>query len=235
MPKRKLTDYYSARKRRRTNKYKRTVAKRKRMRRGRNAVPRVLRSLVETKVYSGSVSDADVGNNGHFMYLNALIAQGDALNEREGRKITCTKVQFRAELYPASVSIFNKDRWVRFLLFIDKTPNQETMSLSDIIDVTHPHISFRTWNESFRYKLLTDKLVKLPCKRQLNSLDVENTVVGSQVVEFSLPMRMQSEWLSTTGGTDQITRNSLVMAIVSDNSTSYVSMKGVYRVQFVDL
>lgn len=234
MPKRKMSDFYRSTKRRRTT-YKRQMRARKRMRRGKNAVPRVLRSLVEKKVYSGTVSDADVGNNGHFMYLNAMIPQGDGIAEREGRKVTCTKVQFRAEFYPDGTAAYTKDRWIRVLLFIDKTPNQETMALSDIIDPTHPHISFRTWNESFRYKLLKDKLVHLPAERVLSSIDVTSSFTRSRIVDFSIPLRLPTEWLSTTGGTAQITRNSLCACIVSDNSVADVSMKGVYRVQFVDL
>ena len=207
----------------------------RRLRRGKNAVPRVLRSLVETKVYSQTVSDADISSSGHFMYLNALIDQGDTLAERDGRKITCTKAQLRMELYPNGVSTFLTDRFVRIVIFIDKTPNQESMALTDLIDPTYPTMSFRTWNESFRYKVLSDKRVRLPVQRQYDSLDVPKNSCGSQIVEYSIPLNMNTEWIGDTGGIGNITKNSLVALVVSDNSTAYVAMKGLVRVHFVDL
>lgn len=231
MPKRKMSTSFTSRKRRRTSYQPRRL----KFKRGRNAVPRVLRSLVEKKVYSTSGTDSDLGSNGLFLYLNAGVAQGDGLADRDGRKCTFTKCQFRGEIYPDGPGIYNRDKFVRILIFIDKTPNQEAVSLDDIIDPTHPHMSFRTWNESFRYKLLVDKRVKIDARRLLSSVDINSTTAESKVVEFSVPLKMQSEWLSTSGGTTQMTKNSLVACVVSNETTSDLAFNWISRMQFVDL
>lgn len=217
--------------------FKRRRLFRKKTRRGRNAVPRVLRSLVEKKVYGTSGTDADVGSNGHFMYLNAPIAQGDQVTQREGRKITITNLKFRAMLQSdLTANTINQDRYVRFIVFIDKTPNQETMTVGDLLNSTGtPITSFRTWNESFRYKVLKDVTVHLPLRRVLTSLDVESNTSGSKLVKFNIPMKMGCEWLSTTGGTDQITRNSIGVLAISNQATSRVEMDWVSRVTFLDM
>ena len=221
-----------AAKRRRIN-----VKRYKRRRRGCNAVPKVLRSLVEKKVYASSGSDGDVGTNGHFMYLNAGVAQGDNLDERDGRKVTFTKMQFRGTLSTTgSASTDPQDRFVRFLVFIDKTPVQEAATVTELIGTSNPHMSFRTWNESFRYKMLKDVTYRLPMKRDLiPSTDIESNVCGSKRISFDIPLKMHTEWLSTTGGTDQISKNSLVVMAISNLATSNVQLDWISRMQYVDL
>lgn len=230
MPKRKYS--------RRTSKPARRVRRRLfKKRRGRNAVPRVLRSLVENKVHDTNGSDTDLGTNGHAMYLNANVAEGDGATNREGRKVTFTSCQYRAIVETTGTADPDPaDRFIRFLVFIDKTPVQETMSLSDLISTTNPTIAFRTWNESFRYKMIKDFTVHLPTHRSLvPSTDIESNVIGSRTVDFSIPLKMHTEWISATGGTDQISKNSLVVLAVSNKATSDVKLTWNSRMKFVDL
>lgn len=230
MPKRK----YSRSNRSSSRRVRRRLFKKKK---GRSAVPRILRSLVETKVHDTSGTDADLGSNGHAMYLNANVAQGDGITQREGRKVTFTNMKFRAIMSTTGTADPDpQDRFVRFLVFIDKTPVQEIVSVSDLISTTNPTISFRTWNESFRYKMLKDVTYQLPVKRDLiPSTDIESNVVGSKRVSFNIPLKMHSEWISTTGGTDQISKNSLVVLAISNLATSDTKLTWNSRMTYVDL
>lgn len=236
MPKRKMTDYYRSTKRRRTSYKRRPTFNRKRSRRGKNAVPRILRGLVEKKLWAATGTDADVGDNGHFMYLNNGLPQGDGLQARDGRKVTFTKLQFRALLQPDGSNVAYRDQYIRFFVVLDKTPNLEALTLADIVGTTDPILEFRTWNESFRYKVLGEKLIKLNARRLLiPSTDIQSTSYGSQIVDFSIPLNMTTEWLSSTGGTDQCTRNSVCVIAVANDVVSNISMQWYSRMQFVDL
>jgi hypothetical protein len=84
--------------------------------------------------------------------------------------------------------------------------------------------------------MLKDVTYRLPMKRSLTpSTDIESNICGSKRISFDIPLKMHTEWLSTTGGTDQISKNSIVVMAISNLATSQVQLDWISRMQYVDL
>lgn len=205
-------------------------------------MPRMLRSLVERKVYGQTATTGDIVSNttSQWFYLNTNIGQGDGIGAREGRTVTITKLQLRGRFSNNGTSTSATPRHLRLLLLIDKVPSQANPSITEIISASEPQtFGFRAWNESFRYKVLKDKKFTINLQRDLvPSTDAVSALTYNRDFSFSIPMKLRTEWASTTGSVDnsQMTKNSLLFVVFSDfAANSHVKMQYTSRVQYVDL
>lgn len=219
----------------RKRKLRRTSYRKRRV--GKRAIPRVLRSLVERKVHDTTAHDQAIGTAGSFFVLNDVSA-GDDVTDREGRKITCTSVKCKLFFHSDGTSSLAPHRGVwRVVLFIDKTPNLEAMSAGDLFLNTTPHNveGFRIWNESFRYKVLSDKLVRTQDHALIDSANLKQFWVKDTQAYASKSMKMGTEFSSTTGSSTTITKNALYLWVcpIENSNDTYVDVNA--RMIFLDM
>lgn len=210
----------------------------KKKRKGRNAIPRVLRALVERKHHDHTINDQAVTSAGAAYWLSDL-AQGDLCTDREGKKITATSLKINMMWHSDNTALTapHIGLW-RVMVVVDKTPNGEALLVGDLVTGTSPTnvIGFRNWDDNRRYKVLSDKRVRVTDHATITAADVQQYYVDTKMSTYSKALNLPIEW--TTGGSALIgatTRNHLYLVVIpaETNNDTYFSYRS--RLTFVDM
>ena len=177
--------------------------------------------------------------------LNA-INQGDQPYERNGNKITATKLTVRGTVEQGKVSDTNFDNitagahYYRWMVIIDTQTNGATPPLSDIFEETPTGgDSFDIYNsltETGRYKVLMDKILKIDAITPTYNSTTQHYHVASRLQHFkktfkiNLPIRFSDQYNNMAS----IRTNNLLMVIFCGSSNVNASFNFRSRLRFTD-
>jgi len=198
---------------------------------------------VESKFVDYALSTGTIDEDGAFAdeatadCLNA-VAIGTDYNTRVGRRVKFTSVHIRGVLSAGSeeaqTSPFG-DELVRLILYIDTQTNAAQNALSQ---VTGGLTNFRDLQYTSRYKILKDKIYRLPansvCQNATNDFSVPQTL---QFIKLNCKLNMVTKFVGTTAVVGSIADNSIHLGFFnySGETNRTCSFTGVSRCRFNDL
>lgn len=174
---------------------------------------------VEFKQKDVTFSSQTIYNTYSSVLLNGL-TKGDDNSNRDGRRVRFKSLQFNGTVYLDSVATAST---VRFILFIDKQPNAANGS-GNLLD-NNTINGQRSVEYARRFTVLKDFTVNLSASG-----------LPQKAVKFYVPLDMKTDYDdSDTGLISDITRNSMYLYMVSDDTVANpVVLNGHLRLRFID-
>lgn len=148
-----------------------------------------------------------------------LMAQGNGQHQRNGNQVKLKSVLIRviATRNPSATSSV-----VRMILFVDKSSNGLTPTITDLLltsSVTSPLNS----NNGKRFRVLADEFFSL-----------SNGSAISNAIKIYRKLNITSEWETGGATVGDISNNQLWLVYLSDEATNTVSIAGTTNVSYVD-
>lgn len=178
-----------------------------------------------------AIVDPGAGNSA----LNA-IAQGDAENERDGKKVICKSVYVRGELYgdiAAAAAAYITSPCVRVMCILDTQTNGAACTGTEVLDdnFTTKYLAPRELKYSERIKTLYDQMFVLEAKHIQDAAGTAS--IGTTRVPFAFYRKLDLPvtFSTTAGTTAAIVDCSLHMLAISNVATTNINFAS--RVRFV--
>ncbi len=174
----------------------------------------------ETKFHDVDLDDAVVANTGAVTPSINLIPQGVTEIQRDGRKCTITKIQWRCRVQlpetDAAADPAQGDT-LRMIMFLDKQANGATAATLDFLESTDFQ-SYKNLANSSRFWTIFDKTVSI----NYAGLASDGAGVVSQAkvtrnYSFFKKCVIPLEFDSTTGAITEIRSNNIGVLLISEN------------------
>lgn len=182
---------------------------------------KMLKNFINTEFgYNDGHSSSTVDNNGTFVLFNGLTKGDDAFN-REGRSVRFKSLQLKLTgLINGSAT----DTRLRFILFIDKSPQGTQPPNSELLELNTNYIdSYRNLAFRKRFVILKNWVVLL------DSNDPHQEISHYQRIDLKTIYNG-----GNAGGIADIESNALYMYVVSDETVNTPGVVVSYRVRFID-
>jgi len=160
--------------------------------------------------------------------LNA-IAQGDAQNNRIGRKCVIKSIQIRGYNYFVPTTTATASALVNMYLVLDTQANGSPPAATDLFESTQLTTSMLNLSNSNRFRILKRWVVAF--NSNAGATTAYNNVV--KPLEFSMKCNIPIEFSGTTGVTAEVRSNNLSIiagAVLQDDKVSFT---GTCRLRFV--
>jgi len=169
--------------------------------------------------------------------LNAT-AQGDAENERDGRKIRVTKIDLKGYLQrkPGTVDDGPVPQMASLCLFVDTQTNGTAPTPTDLYhqpNTARANLQFRNLEKSSRYKILWRADIPAQATVGHNKTTATGAYAGDLIpFEFHKTLKLDTNYTDTTDTTAAIADNSIWLAGVTNDDLQVTCAYSV-RVRFV--
>lgn len=196
---------------------------------------RSIQSKEELK-YIDTLHNTSIPTSGTLQLLNG-VALGDDNNEREGKEISLTSIQFRAQFYSVTGQLTTSV--IRMLIFYDMQANGAAPTAATLLDNTViTSLWLAPYNREYqkRYKILYDKIIQLTPQVVLNTTAGDTTTVLAveKYVRKKIRLGRTVKYIGDTAAITSIATNSLYLLLISDASSNTPTTLGGYRVYFKD-
>ncbi len=164
-----------------------------------------------------TVNDAQVSATGTVQAQIFVVAVGDDFNERDGRKITLTKVQATFELILEGGTNFTQTSDIfRMMLVIDKQANGALPAVSDILQSAVIE-SYVNLNNKKRFTVLIDRLTTL---NSMCGSGVTGTEYGrvKKIYRITRKLNLPILYSGDDGLIDKIKSNNVLLLFISSNA-----------------
>jgi len=219
-------------------------------------------SSVEAKyqdwVISGLTIPRDTGAvaNENLIAVLPQIPSGTDARTRIGRQIYLKHIQYRFTLSSFST---NQDLICRVVFFLDRQNNKSNALGQErwrsCFDCTPPAIgvaplhvatlagtidcqAFRALANSARYKVLLDRIVKIPAIGMASTGAVDPHNSGNILLQGIVPVREKFDYSDNTGDVVELTSNAVAAFIIpigSNNANNQLAIRGLFRIRFLDV
>ncbi len=206
---------------------------------GKFVAPRrtILKSAGELKFHDLDIDDAVVAVNGTIAEDSCVtIAEGNGEQERVGRRVTITKIQWKYDLILASTAVAaNTSDSVRVILYQDRQCNGATATALNILK-TDDFQSFNNLSNSKRFTILYTRTHQLSCpsgsgRGSTDTLSFgENSLNVSMNKSCNIPIEYDSS--VTTGAIASVRSNNIGVLLMGKSGLCNFSSK--MRLRFTD-
>lgn len=182
-------------------------------------VKNAIKRYSETKRIDSTYAIA-ITNASTLTLLNG-IAQGDEYNQRNGRKIQMSSIEWRGFVSNPRATPHE----VRLMLVYDKATNGAVFADTDLLDAGNLYNCFYNKDNQGRFKILADKRMIL----QIAS--------DSQAKPFSIRKKVNLPVMydGTTNAIADITQGSLYMLCVSSDAAGGLAITSDWRISYTDI
>lgn len=178
---------------------------------------------IERKAKDFVVADAAVSSSGTITLINGMV-KGDTISTREARKINQYLFYYKA--FAAVNQTTAEDTIVRLMIFVDTQHNGGSdPAVTDVLRAATP-ISLLNFDNRFRFKVLSDKLVTL-------------SVAGPNILKWKKYIKIPKSCQNViyddgnVGDATDIIKNALYMLVVSD-ATNEPELRVDGRLRYTD-
>lgn len=161
------------------------------------------------------------------------VAQGDAENQRIGRKITIKKINIRGTLPYVEGATNTASEWTRIMVVLDKQCNGTTVT-PDLYLQTQDVYSYRNLVNSSRFQTLWERKFtfnKTPYWNGTAALAPEAVMTWN--VNLKGNWTIEYDATATTGAVTTIRSNNIF--ILAINETGATQIKGTVRIRYTDI
>lgn len=179
-----------------------------------------LKSVVNVeRKYSDYTFNSTVSTTENFQLINGL-SLGDTAITREGQSIKMSSLFVRFYMTMSDLAVVTQ---VRVIIVMDKQPNASTITSAALLQNNGSIISPLLIDYGSRFKVFFDKIYRL----DTNKLNL--------VTKKFLKLRFHTKFNTGNAGTiADITKNSLYIMMVSDQSTNLPTVEFWARIRFID-
>lgn len=165
------------------------------------------------------------------------VAEGDDNNNREGREINLTSVQFRGQLLNNPLDITSAV--IRMIIFYDLQANGAAPTVATLLDLTTITAAYLApYHRDYqkRYKIVYDKTMTITPQTVNTTAGGVTTVVNSidRTIRKKRRLGRMVKYSGTGATITSIASNSLYVLFLSDNNTNQPSINMGYRVYYKD-
>ncbi len=184
----------------------------------------------ELKFHDVKLDDASIAAGSTVTASINLIAQGTGESERNGRKCTIRKIQWRYRLASLLKASVNCSDTVRLIVYLDKQCNGATIAATDLLVPSGDYQGYFNLNNTSRFRTLFDKTISMNPNVAGNGTANDNatqTFNGTFFKDVNIPL----EFDNTTGAITEIRSNNLGVLVVS-NIGDFVELESRFRLRF---
>lgn len=187
----------------------------------------------EKKSFDTQTAAANIGTAGAIKQSTLMaIAQGNAENQRIGRKIRVTDIHMNILITIASGTNLDAGAVVRVILAQDRQCNGTTISWSQLVQLGGP-MRFRTLEETMRLRTLKDSLVVVEPLSAAGNGTTDNTVGRKKLLKWHIKCNIPIMFDNAAGALASLTSNNVLLAAQCDQGTG-ITLEAETRIRYYD-
>lgn len=187
-----------------------------------NMIKRIALSTAESKAHFTKQTQQDLDVYDSWL-LNGL-AQGDAVNNRTGSKVTMSSLEWR---FAAACVAGTPDPTIfRVMIILDRSPDGSSLVLGDVLNIassSDPILALRNTDFLEKYKVLMDRVYQVGATSSSFG-GTSNTVYDNGYIKLSTMLDEKDKLVRYQGTGDTISDiniNSLWFIAVPSNQTAF--------------
>lgn len=201
----------------------------------------------ELKYYDTFTAPGDLTGAGAVMFCLNDMVMGSAANQRNGRKIHMSSIQYRVNMQSTAMSVaaaldgYRPITYGRMILYIDFQPNGAFPAISDLLQLTVApgydlcvaslQLAYRE-----RYKILADKVFAFgQYERVIASGITSSAGPACHMLKKYIRVGCATDYNDTNGGTiADITTGALNVMFLGDGTAYGYRIRGCFRLRYED-